>query len=49
MVYCDASRVGLGRVFMQKERVIAYVSRQLKIHERNYPPHDLELVVWSLY
>jgi len=42
-VYCDASRVGLGSVLMQDGRVIVYVSRQLKVHEKNYPLHDLEL------
>ncbi|XP_070009495.1 uncharacterized protein [Nicotiana sylvestris] len=44
-VYCDASRIGLGAVLMQHGRVIAYASRQLKVHEKNYPVHDLELVV----
>ncbi|GJY99887.1 putative reverse transcriptase domain-containing protein [Tanacetum coccineum] len=43
MVYCDASRKGLGAVLMQREKVIAYTSRQLKIHENNYTTHDLEL------
>ena len=43
MVYSDASRVGLGCVLMQDEKVIAYGSRQLKRHEQNYPTHDLEL------
>ncbi|GKE43433.1 reverse transcriptase domain-containing protein [Tanacetum coccineum] len=43
MVYCDASHKGLGAVLMQKERVIAYASRQLKIHEKNCTTHDLEL------
>nr|GEU46575.1 hypothetical protein [Tanacetum cinerariifolium] len=43
MVYCDASHKGLGAVLMQKEIVIAYASRQLKIHEKNYTTHDLEL------
>ncbi|GJR12158.1 putative reverse transcriptase domain-containing protein [Tanacetum coccineum] len=42
MVYCDASRKGLGVVLMQREKVIAYASRQLKIHEKNYTTHDLE-------
>ncbi|GKF09267.1 putative reverse transcriptase domain-containing protein [Tanacetum coccineum] len=43
MVYCDASHKGLGAVLMQKEKVIACVSRQLKVHEKNYMTHDLEL------
>ncbi|WMV45417.1 hypothetical protein MTR67_038802 [Solanum verrucosum] len=45
VVYCDASRIGLGRVLMQNGKVISYASRQLKIHEKNYPSHDLELAV----
>ncbi|GJZ02951.1 putative reverse transcriptase domain-containing protein [Tanacetum coccineum] len=50
IVYCDASHNGLGAVLMQNEKVIAYVSRQLKIHEKNYTTHDLELgaVVFAL-
>ncbi|WMV50002.1 hypothetical protein MTR67_043387, partial [Solanum verrucosum] len=44
VIYCDASRVGLGCVLMQRGKVIAYASRQLKGHEKNYPTHDLELV-----
>ena len=44
-VYYDASRQGLGCVLMQHENVIAYASRQLKKHEKNYPTHDLELAV----
>ncbi|GJW87008.1 putative reverse transcriptase domain-containing protein [Tanacetum coccineum] len=49
-VYCDASRKGLGAVLMQREKVIAYASHQLKIHEKNYTTHDLELgaVVFAL-
>ncbi|WMV54984.1 hypothetical protein MTR67_048369 [Solanum verrucosum] len=43
IVYCDASHSGLGVVLMQDKNVIAYASRQLKVHERNYPTHDLEL------
>ncbi|XP_070017059.1 uncharacterized protein [Nicotiana sylvestris] len=42
-VYCDVSRIGLGAVMMQDVRVIAYASRQLKVHEKNYPIHYLEL------
>ncbi|GJT46772.1 putative reverse transcriptase domain-containing protein [Tanacetum coccineum] len=45
VVYCDASHKGLGDVLMQNEKVIAYASRQLKIHEKNYTTHDLELRV----
>ncbi|GJW46764.1 putative reverse transcriptase domain-containing protein [Tanacetum coccineum] len=50
VVYYDASCKGLGPVLMQKEKVIAYASRQLKIHEKNYTTHDLELraVVFAL-
>ena len=49
-LYTDASRIGLGCVLMQEGKVIAYGSRQLKKHERNYPTHDLELaaVVFAL-
>ncbi|GKF77605.1 putative reverse transcriptase domain-containing protein, partial [Tanacetum coccineum] len=43
IVYCDASIKGLGAVLMQIEKVIAYASRQLKIREKNYTTHDLEL------
>ncbi|GKC49269.1 putative reverse transcriptase domain-containing protein, partial [Tanacetum coccineum] len=50
MVYCDASHKGLGAVLMQKERVIACASHQLKIHKKNYTTHDLELgaIVFAL-
>ncbi|GJZ85154.1 putative reverse transcriptase domain-containing protein [Tanacetum coccineum] len=43
VVYCDVSHQGLGAVLMQREKVIAYASRQLKPHEENYTTHDLEL------
>ncbi|GKA71037.1 putative reverse transcriptase domain-containing protein, partial [Tanacetum coccineum] len=50
VVYCDAFGIGLDCVLMQRSKVIAYTSRQLKIHEKNYTTHDLELgaVVFSL-
>ncbi|KAI3742494.1 hypothetical protein L1987_60178 [Smallanthus sonchifolius] len=50
VIYCDASNQGLGCVLMQRGKVIAYASRQLKIHEKNYTTHDLELgaVVFAL-
>jgi hypothetical protein len=44
-VYCHASGTGLGCVLMQENRVIAYASRALRPHEKNYPTHDLELAV----
>ncbi|GJY97315.1 putative reverse transcriptase domain-containing protein [Tanacetum coccineum] len=43
VVYYDASNQGFGCVLMQRNQVIAYASRQLKIHEKNYTTHDLEL------
>ena len=50
IVYCDASSYGFGAVLMQARSVIAYASRKLKVHEYNYPIHDLDLdaVVFSL-
>jgi hypothetical protein len=55
-VYCDASHLGLGCVLMQEGKVIAYASRQLRKHEKNYPTHDLELAtvvhalkIWRYY
>ncbi|GJV13741.1 putative reverse transcriptase domain-containing protein [Tanacetum coccineum] len=50
VVYYDVSHKGLGAILMQREKVISYASRQLKIHEKNYTTHDLELgsVVFSL-
>nr|GFC05810.1 reverse transcriptase domain-containing protein [Tanacetum cinerariifolium] len=56
IVYCDASNKGLGAVLIQREEVISYGSRQLKIREKNYTTHDLELravvfalKIWRLY
>nr|GFB40470.1 putative reverse transcriptase domain-containing protein [Tanacetum cinerariifolium] len=50
VAYCDALHKGLGAVLMQRENVISYASRKLKIHEKNYTTHDLELgsVVFAL-
>ena len=45
VIYCDASRVGLSCVLMQRDKVIVYASRQLEVNEKNYPTHDLELAV----
>ena len=56
IVYYDASKMGLGGVLMQNRKVVAYSSRQLKVHEKNYPTHDLELaaevfvlMIWRPY
>ena len=56
VIYCDASRQGLGCVLMRDGKVVAYASRQLKPHEQNYPTHDLEfaavvhaLKIWRHY
>ncbi|WMV45511.1 hypothetical protein MTR67_038896 [Solanum verrucosum] len=50
VIDCDASRVSLGCVYMQRGKVIAYASTQLKVHEKKYQTHDLELaaVVFAL-
>ncbi|GKE29956.1 putative reverse transcriptase domain-containing protein, partial [Tanacetum coccineum] len=50
VVYCDASHQGLGAVLMQRQKVIAYASRQLKTHKKNYTTHEIELgsVVFAL-
>ncbi|WVZ97649.1 hypothetical protein U9M48_043165 [Paspalum notatum var. saurae] len=48
VVYCDASRQGLGCVLMQDNHVVSYASRQLRAHEENYPTHDLELAASEL-
>jgi len=56
VVYCDPSKMGLGGVLMQNRQVVAYASRQLKVHEKNYSTHDLEfaavvfvLKIWRHY
>lgn len=56
VVYCDASKMGLGGVLMQTSQVVAYSSRKLKFYERNYPTHGLELssvifmlTIWRYY
>ncbi|GKF51526.1 putative reverse transcriptase domain-containing protein, partial [Tanacetum coccineum] len=43
IAYCDALKKCLGAVLMQREKLISYASRQLKIHKKNYTTHDLEL------
>ena len=48
-VFCYASKNGLGGVLMQDGQVVAYASRQLKVHEENYPTHDLELAADVLH
>nr|GEY55829.1 putative reverse transcriptase domain-containing protein [Tanacetum cinerariifolium] len=50
VVYCDVALKGFGAVLMKREKVIAYASRQLKVHEENYSTHDLELgaIVFAL-
>lgn len=45
VIYCDASGIGIGCALMQHGKVIAYASRQLRKHEKNYPTHDLEIAV----
>lgn len=56
VVYYDASKTNLGGVLMQKSQVVDYASRQWKVHEMNYPTHDLELAtvvfvlkIWRYY
>ena len=50
VIFSDTSLNGLGCVLMQEGKVVAYTSRQLKPHEKNYPTHDLELasIVFAL-
>ncbi|GKE00484.1 putative reverse transcriptase domain-containing protein [Tanacetum coccineum] len=49
VVHCDAYGLGLVCMLMQRGKVIAYGSRQLRIHEKNYTTHDLELELFSDY
>nr|GEX69781.1 putative reverse transcriptase domain-containing protein [Tanacetum cinerariifolium] len=49
VVYCDVSLRGFGAVLMQREKVIAYASRQLRTHEESYRTHDLDLGSWCLH
>ena len=56
VVYCKASRVAFGCVLIQHVKVIVYASRKLKVYEKNYPTHDLELativlvlIIWIYY
>jgi len=50
VIFCDTSKMGLGCVLIQDRKVVAYSSRQLITHEKNYPTHDLELtaIVFAL-
>ncbi|GKB35644.1 putative reverse transcriptase domain-containing protein [Tanacetum coccineum] len=48
VVYCDVSLKGYGAVLMQREKVIAYASRQLKVYEENYTTHELGAVIFGL-
>ena len=43
IVYCAASHDGFGCILVQKGKVVAYGSWQLKTHEKNYPTHNLEM------
>ena len=49
VIYCDASRVVLVYVLMQRGKVIVYASTQLQVHEKNYPTHDSSLKQWCLH
>ncbi|GKD81876.1 putative reverse transcriptase domain-containing protein, partial [Tanacetum coccineum] len=49
VVYCDASNQGFGCALMQRNKVIAYTSRQLKTHDKNYNTHDLELGAMHIF
>ena len=49
-VYTNACGTGFGAVLMQEGKVVCYGGRQLRVHEKNYPTHDLELaaIVFAL-
>ncbi|GKE36179.1 putative reverse transcriptase domain-containing protein, partial [Tanacetum coccineum] len=49
MVYCNASIKGLGAVLMQRMKVIAYASRQLKIHDLELGAVVFALKIWRHY
>ncbi|WMV08733.1 hypothetical protein MTR67_002118 [Solanum verrucosum] len=48
VVYCDSSRIGLGCILKQNGKVMVYASRRVKVHEKNYPTHDLQLAALVL-
>ena len=55
-VCTDACKEGVGEILSQEGKVIAYESRKLKEHEKQYSTYDLELIavvhalrVWSHY
>lgn len=50
VIYTDTSNEDYGAVLIKNNKVVAYASRQLKIHKKNYPSYDLELgaVVFAL-
>lgn len=49
-IYIDSSNQVYRAVLMQNDKVVAYTSRQLKVHEKIYATHDIELeaIVFSL-
>ncbi|KAA3470909.1 CCHC-type integrase [Gossypium australe] len=49
IVFSNSSLSSLVCVLMQEWKVISYASGQLKSREKNYPTHDLELVVVVFY
>lgn len=45
VIYTNASNQDYGALLMEQRKVIAYTSKQLIVHEKNYPTHDLKLEV----